>query len=67
MGCSALGSVKAGARVYRSLEELPEVVELGRYVIGGVEVAVHEPVERERLACQLHKNKELREKYGSKG
>ena len=67
MGCGALGAVKAKARVYRSLDELPEVVEPGKYVIGGVEVVVHEPVGREELAYQLRKNKELIEKYGSKG
>jgi len=62
-----LGAVKAKARVYRSLDELPEVVEPGRYVIGGVEVVVHEPVEREELAYQLHKNRELTEKFGGRG
>ena len=62
-----MGAVKAKTRIYRSLDELPEVVEPGRYVIGGVEVVVHEPVEREELAYQLHKNKGLTEKYGSKG
>ena len=67
MGCGALGVVKAKVRVYRSLDELPEVVEPGRYVIGGVEVVVREPVGREELAYQLHKNKELTEKYGNKG
>ncbi len=67
MGCDALGAVKAKARVYRSMNELPEVVEPGRYVIGGIEVVVHGPVEREELAYQFHKNKELTEKYGNKG
>ncbi len=62
-----MGVVKARARVYRSLEELPEVVEPGRYVIGGIEVVIREPVEREELAYQLHKNKELTEEYGSRG
>jgi len=33
-GCGALGVVKANARVYRSLEELPEVVEPGRSRLG---------------------------------
>ena len=60
-----MGAVEAG--VYRSLEELPEVVEPGRYVIGGVEVVVHETVGREELAYQLHKNKEPTGKYGGKG
>lgn len=62
-----MGAVKAKARVYRGLDELPEVVEPGRYVIGGVEVVVHEPVEREELAYQLHKNRELTEKFGGGG
>ncbi len=44
-----MGAVKAKTRAYRSLDELPEVVEPGRYVIGGVEVIVYEPVEREEL------------------
>ncbi|MEB3862228.1 MAG: hypothetical protein GSR84_08430 [Desulfurococcales archaeon] len=60
-------TVKARVRVYRSMEELPEVVEPGRYVIGGVEVVVNEPVGREELAYQLRKNRELIERYGSKG
>ena len=67
MDYDAFDAVKDKSRVYRSLDELPEVVEPGRYVIGGVEVVVYEPVEREELAYQLHKNKELTEKYGSKG
>ncbi len=57
---------KAKATVYRSLEDLPETIEPGRYIIGGVEVVVHEPVGREELAYQLSKNKKLIEKYGSK-
>ncbi len=49
------------------MDEPPKVVEPGRYIMGGVEVGVREPVGREELARQLHKNKELTEKYGSKG
>ncbi len=30
-------------------------------------MVVHEPVGREELAYQLHKNKEFTEKYGNKG
>ena len=45
-----MGAVKAKARVYWSMNEFPEVVEPGRYVIGGVKVVVHEPVRREELA-----------------
>ncbi|MEB2835820.1 MAG: hypothetical protein GSR80_000028 [Desulfurococcales archaeon] len=52
-----MGAVKARVKVYHSLDEVPDVVEPCRYIIGGVEVVVHEPVEGEELAHQLHKNK----------
>jgi len=66
-GCGSLGAVKAKAKVYRSIEELPEVLEPGRYIVEDVEVIIHEPVEREEIAYQLRKNRELAEKYGSRG
>ena len=62
-----MSAVKAGAKVYRSMEELPEALEPGRYVVEDVEVITHEPVEREERAYQLRKNRELTEKYGSRG
>jgi len=37
---------EAAAKVYRSLEELPEVLEPGRYIIEGEELEVLEPVSR---------------------
>ena len=37
-------------RVYRSVEELPEVLEPGRYVVEGEELEVYEPLSREAAA-----------------
>jgi len=58
---------EARVKTYRSIEELPEVLEPGRYIIEGVEVEIHEPVSREELAYQLRVNRELIERYGSDG
>ena len=66
---SRLAEKTRGTRVtvYRSLEELPEELPPGRYVVEGVEVEVYEPVSREELAYQLRVNRELLEKYGRDG
>ena len=62
-----MSKVQAGVKAYRSAEELPEVLEPGKYIIEGVEVEVYEPVSREELAYQLRVNRELLEKYGRDG
>lgn len=41
-----MSRAEAAAKVYRSLEELPEVLEPGRYIIEGEELEVLEPVSR---------------------
>lgn len=46
-------------KVYRSVEELPEVLEPGRYIIASHVVEVREPVSREEIAYQLRVQKEL--------
>ncbi|HID40765.1 MAG TPA: hypothetical protein EYP33_01260 [Pyrodictium sp.] len=58
---------EASVKVYRSVKELPKVLEPGRYVVEGIEVEIHEPVGREELAYQLRKTRELVEKYGCDG
>ena len=39
-------SAETAVRVYRSVEELPEVLEPGRYLVEGEELEVLEPVGR---------------------
>ena len=34
---------EASVKVYRSVKELPKVLEPGRYVVEGIEVEIHEP------------------------
>ena len=38
--------VRSEAKMYKSVEELPEVLEPGKYVVGEVELEVYEPMER---------------------
>ena len=58
---------KTRVRVYRSVEELPEVLEPGRYVIEDVEVEVYEPVDRETLVRGIRKIEKYIRLYGSDG
>lgn len=44
------GAGQKGVRVYRSVEELPDVLEPGRYVIEGEELEILEPLSREAIA-----------------
>ena len=37
------GAVKARARVYRSIDELSEVLEPSRYIIRGIEIVAMSP------------------------
>ena len=62
-----MSRAETAVRVYRSVEELPEVLEPGRYVIAGHVVEVHEPVSREEIAYQLRVNRKLIERYGRDG
>ena len=52
---------ETGARVYRSVEELPEVLEPGRYIVGEAELEVHEPTSRRVIEKMLRL---LRERPG---
>ena len=54
-----MSRAETAVKVYRRLEELPEVLEPGRYVIAGHVVEVREPVSREEIAYQLHVQREL--------
>ena len=58
---------KTMVKVYKSVEELPELLEPGRYIVEGVEITVYEPTGREELVYQLRKIRKLVEKYGSNG
>jgi len=62
-----LSRVETRVRVYRSVEELPETLEPGKYLVEGVEVEIYEPASREELAYQLRVNRELIERYGRDG
>ena len=57
-----MSRAEASVKVYRSLEELPEVLEPGRYVVGEAVVELEEPADRglaEKLVKLAH---ELRER-----
>jgi hypothetical protein len=58
---------KARARVYRSVEELPEVLRPGKYIVAGHVVEVYESVPRDEIVYQFQKTRELLEKYGTEG
>ena len=58
-----MSRAEASVRVYRSVEELPEVLEPGKYIIEGEEVEVYEPLSREAIAKML----ELLRRYGREG
>jgi hypothetical protein len=49
--------------VYRSVEELPEVLEPGKYVIEGEEIELYEPASRHTIAKML----QLLRRYGREG
>ena len=50
-------------KVYRSIEELPEVLEPGRYIVEGEVVELYEPTRRDIVAKML----ELLRRYGREG
>ena len=54
-------------RVYRNVEELPEVLEPGKYVVEGEELVVYELVSREEITNLLQKTRRLLERYGGEG
>ena len=58
-----MSRAEARVRVYRSVEELPEVLEPGKYIIEGEEVEVCEPTSRRAVAKML----ELLRRYGREG
>ena len=60
MGRVAGKTEETRARVYRSLEELPEVLEPGRYVVEGAELEVNEPTSRRVVAKMLRLLRERR-------
>jgi hypothetical protein len=62
-----LGVGKTQAKVYRSIEEVPDTLEPGKYIIENIEVIIHKPVEREGIVHQIRKTRELLEKYGGTG
>ncbi len=49
-----MSRAEASVRVYRSVEELPEVLEPGKYIIEGEEVEVYEPLSREAVTEIIH-------------
>ena len=67
MGREAVSRAEASVRVYRSTRELPEVLEPGRYIIGGEEVEVYEPVDKDTLVHNIRKVREYLKRYGEKG
>ena len=50
---------KTHVTAYRSPEELPEVLEPGRYIVAGHVVEVRAPVSREEIAYQLKIQRDL--------
>ena len=50
-------------KVYRSIEELPEVLEPGRYIVEGEVVELYEPTRRDIVAKMLG----LLRRYGREG
>jgi len=52
---------EAKARVYRSVEELPEVLEPGRYVIGEAVVELEEQADRRFVEKLVRLARRLRE------
>ena len=58
-----MSRAEARARVYRSVEELPDILEPGRYIIGGEEVELHEPTSKRLVAKMLG----LIRRYGREG
>ncbi len=64
---SRTGPAKGAVRVYHSVEELPEVLGPGKYVIEGEEVELYEPVDKDTLLRTIRKVKEYIKRYGRKG
>jgi len=62
-----LSRAEARVKVYRSVDELPEVLEPGRYLVEDLEVELREPMSREELVYQLRKTRELVKKFGREG
>ncbi len=58
-----MSRAEARVKVYRSVEELPEVLEPGRYLVEGEELEVYEPTSRRVVAKML----ELLRRYGREG
>ncbi len=58
-----MSRAEARVKVYRSVEELPEVLEPGKYVIEGEEIELYEPVSRHTIAKML----QLLRRYGREG
>ncbi len=57
-----MSRAETAVRVYRSVEELPEVLEPGRYVIGEAVVELEEPADRgfvEKLVRLAHRLREM--------
>ena len=52
---------KASVKVYRSVEELPEELPPGRYLVGEAELEVHEPTSKRVIEKMLRL---LRERPG---
>ncbi|NOZ89146.1 MAG: hypothetical protein GXO15_04390 [Crenarchaeota archaeon] len=62
-----MSRAEARVKVYRSVDELPEVLEPGRYLVEDLEVELREPMSREELVYQLRKTRELVKKFGREG
>ncbi len=56
-----MSRAEARAKVYHSVDELPEVLEPGRYLVEGAELEVNEPTSKRVVAKML---KLLRERRG---
>jgi hypothetical protein len=60
-GDTSMSRARAQVRVYRSVDELPEILEPGKYVVEGAELEVHEPTSKRVIAKMLRL---LRERPG---
>jgi hypothetical protein len=58
---------KIQIRIYRSVDELPEILEPGKHIIKGEEVEIYEPVDKDTLVHDIRKVKECLKRYGKKG
>ena len=57
---SRVAGKERGVRVYRSVDELPEVLEPGRYIVGEAVVELEEPAERGLVERLVRLAEELR-------